>query len=81
MSDVWNSGTPLSNQDFRKLLQTPRPHDTPLRSSLAPGYQPRPKPVKVSYGDDDKPRKFKQPPPKFTKPKQGGEEGDDAKYR
>jgi IK cytokine len=82
MSDMWKSSTPLSNQDFRKLLATPRPTDTPLSAGFAArGGRSKPTPKSRSSDGDDKPRKpFKKPPPKFAeKAEEGEDEG--PKYR
>ena len=84
MSDPWQSQTPLSNSDFRKLLSTPRPGDQPsylqqqqqkLRQQQQGG-----KPAGAKGGGGGG---FKKPAPR-PKPKRAGEEDEDdggPKYR
>lgn len=73
MSDnLWTDATPLrSNDDFRRLLATPRP-----QNSATPRSTPRAKRV------DDGEKKFKKPPPKSrVKPDAGDDDTDEPKYR
>jgi hypothetical protein len=61
------AGRPLSNDDFRKLMMTPRPGQQP-RQQQAMGMEKKQK--------SKTPRPVK-PPPKFSAKKKG--EGDDGK--
>jgi hypothetical protein len=76
----WSSATPLSNQDFRKLLATPRPGGAaPALGGFKKPQQYRPKPEGDADGGFKKPKaKGKKP----SKAKEGEEEGDGKlKYR
>ncbi len=74
----WTSATPLSNQDFRKLLATPRPGGAaPALGGFKKPHQPRPKPSDDGEGGFKKPPKPKKP----MKPKGEGEKEEDGKPR
>jgi hypothetical protein len=82
MSDPWQSQTPLSNADFRKLLSTPRPGDQPSylqqQQQQKQRQQQQNKPGGKGGGGG-----FKKPAPR-PKPKRPGEEDeedDGPKYR
>lgn len=81
-NSLWTSSTPLSNQDFRKLLATPRPgQQAPVLGFKKPQGS-RPKPT-ADFDDDGA---FKKPlKPKSKKPQKPKDDGDDKddgpKYR